>query len=253
MKKNLAIFDFDHTIKEHGETFTLGGRAKLFPGQKIPEEIILCRSKYKKAELSKSFFYETVNNSFNSVNCPKKGVIEAIANDGSLVNGIDQVIKKLFMTHDIIIITGADYETVKLFLAKHNLLTFVKKIYGRPATIYDNGKIVLGDLPKEWAGPCQPCKNGYGNKKDYKVFCKTAILKSYLNNSTNTYERFIYFGDGLNDLCSALSLGANDIVCPRKGFKLESAIKERHFKSIQAALLPWNNGLELLNVLSIIS
>ena len=127
MKKNLAIFDFDHTIKEHGETFTLGGRAKLFPGQKIPEEIILCRSKYKKAELSKKNFYETVNNSFNSVNCPKKDVIEAIANDGSLVNGIDQVIKKLFMTHDIIIITGSEDKTVELFLAKHNLLMFVKK------------------------------------------------------------------------------------------------------------------------------
>ena len=38
MKKKLAIFDFDSTIKQHGETFTLGGRAKLFPNQKIPEE-----------------------------------------------------------------------------------------------------------------------------------------------------------------------------------------------------------------------
>jgi len=248
MKKNLAIFDFDHTIKEHGPTFTYGGKAKLFPGQKIPEEIIL-----KRAELSRSFFYETCNDAFNSLNCSKKDVVEAIANDGSLVNGIDQVIKTLFTTHDIIIITGSAYETVQLFLAKHNLLTFVKKIYGRPATIDDNGKFKVQDTPKEWAGPCQPCKDGHGEKQDYKEFCKTAILKTHLDNSPNTYERLIYFGDGLNDLCSAISLGANDIVCPRKGFKLESVIKERHFKSIQAALLPWNNGLDLLNVLSIIS
>ena len=248
MKKNLAIFDFDHTIKENGPTFSYGGRAKLFPGQKIPEEIIL-----KKAELTRSVFYEAVNDAFNSLNYPKKDVIEAVANDGSLVNGMDQVIKTLFATHDIIIITGSDYETVQLFLGKHNLLTFVKKIYGRPSTIDDNGKFIVQETPKEWAGPCQPCKNGHGDKRDYKVFCKTTILKMYLDNSTNKYERLIYFGDGLNDLCSALSLGSNDIVCPRKGFKLESVIKERHFKSIQAALLPWNNGLELLSVLSIIS
>ena len=248
MKKNLAIFDFDQTIKEHGPTFTYGGKAKLFPGQKIPEEIIL-----KRAELGRSFFYKTCNDAFNSLNCSKKDVVEAIANDGSLVNGMDQVIKALFTTHDIIIITGSEDKTVELFLAKHNLLTFVRKIYGRHATIDDNGKFIVQDTPKEWAGPCQPCKDGHGEKQDYKEFCKTAILKMYLDNSPNAYERFIYFGDALNDLCAALCLGVNDIVCPRKGFKLESVIKERHFKSIQAALLPWNNGLDLLNVLSIIS
>ena len=248
MKKNLAIFDFDHTIKEHGETFTLGGRAKLFPGQKIPEEIML-----KKSELSRSLFKDTVNDAFNSLNYPKKDVVEAVTNDGSLVNGMDRVIKALFKTHDIIIITGSEDKTVELFLAKHNLLMFVKKIYGRHATINENGKFIVQDTPKEWAGPCQPCKDGHGDKKDYKVFCKTAILKMYLDNSPNTYDRFIYFGDSLNDLCAALSLGANDIVCPRKGFKLENVINEHHFKSVQAALLPWNNGLELLHVLSIIS
>ena len=39
MKKKLAIFDFDSTIKEHEHGFTLGGRSKLFPGQQIPEDL----------------------------------------------------------------------------------------------------------------------------------------------------------------------------------------------------------------------
>ena len=91
-------------------------------------------------------FYDLVNNAFNSLNYPKKDVIEALENDGTIVDGMDLVIKKLFTTHDIIIITGSDYETVKLFMAKHNLLTFVKKIYGRPARVNDNGKIILGEV-----------------------------------------------------------------------------------------------------------
>ena len=243
MKKKLAIFDFDSTIKQHGETFTLGGRAKLFPNQKIPEEFF---DVYNEVH---GTFYDLVNNAFNSLNYPKKDVIEALENDGTIVDGMDLVIKKLFTTHDIIIITGSDYETVKLFMAKHNLLTFVKKIYGRPARVNDNGKIILGDIPKEWAGPCKSCEEGHGEKRDYKVYCKTSILKEYIDNATtNKYENFIYFGDGHNDLCPALSFGANDIVCPRKGFKLESMINEAEYsKNIQAKIIPWNSGFDILN------
>ena len=70
--------------------------------------------------------------------------------------------------------------------------------------IDEHGKIILQDTPKEWAGPCQPCKDGHGDKKDYKVFCKAAILKMYLDNSPNTYDRFIYFGDSTMFFRSAL-------------------------------------------------
>ena len=45
MKKKLAIFDFDSTIKEHEHGFTLGGRSKLFPGQQIPEDLFKLRGK----------------------------------------------------------------------------------------------------------------------------------------------------------------------------------------------------------------
>ena len=40
MKKNLAIFDFDQTIKEHSPKFiTAGGMSTLFPNQEIPKHL----------------------------------------------------------------------------------------------------------------------------------------------------------------------------------------------------------------------
>jgi len=53
-----------------------------------------------------------------------------------------------------------------------------------------------------------------------------------------------------NDLCPELNLGPNAMVFPRKGYKLESLINEhQHLKNIQAKILHWYNGLELLSII----
>merc|ERR1712020_755246 len=246
MKKNLAIFDFDSTIKEHEpKTYTLGGRSKLFPGQQIPEDLL----KHKE-HLSFSERTVIVNDAFNELKVSREERVDVIENDASVVEGMDQVLKKLHKNHDIIIITGSDYETVRLFMSKHNLLQFVKNIYGRPAHFTNDGKLKLENIPKSWGVPCHSCKAGYGDAKDYKIFCKTSILSTYIEeNGATEYDRFIYFGDGHNDLCPALNLGPNAIVCPRKGYKLESLIREdQHLKNVQAKILHWYNGLDILSM-----
>ena len=245
MKKNLAIFDFDSTIKEHEHGFTLGGRSKLFPGQQIPEEMFKLRENFSFSEWT-----VLVNDAFNELNVSKEERIKVIENDGSVVQGMDQVLKKLHKNHDIIIITGSDYETVRLFMLKHNILQFVKNIYGRPGHFTNDGKLKLENIPLTWGIPCQSCKDGYGCAKDYKIFCKTSILSTYIEETKEIrYEKFIYFGDGHNDLCPVLNFGPNAIVCPRKGYKLESLIKEKHLKHIQAKVLAWCNGLDLMNII----
>jgi len=246
MKKNLAIFDFDSTIKEHGHDFTLGGRSKLFPGQQIPEEFFKLREHFSFSEWT-----DIVNEAFNKLNVSKEERVGVIENDGSVVPGMDQVLKKLHKNHDIIIITGTDYETVRLFMSKHNLLQFVKNICGTPAHFTNDGKLKLENIPKSWGVPYHSCQAGYSHAKDYKIFCKTSILSTYIEeNGAMKYDRFIYFGDGHNDLCPVLNLGPNAIVCPRKGYKLESLIKEdQHLKNIQAKILHWYNGLDILSMI----
>ena len=163
---------------------------------------------------------------------------------------MDQVLKKLHKNHVIIIITGTDYKIVRLFMSKHNLLQFVKNIYGTPAHFTNDGKLKLENIPKSWGVPYHSCQAGYSHAKDYKIFCKTSILSTYIEESGETeYDRFIYFGDGHNDLCPVLNFGPNAIACPRKGYKLESLIKEQHLKNIQAKILPWCNGLDLLSTI----
>ena len=81
-----------------------------------------------------------VNDAFNELNVSKEERVKVIENDGSVVQGMDQVLKKLHKNHDIIIITGSDYETVRLFMLKHNILQFVKNIYGRPGHFTNDGE-----------------------------------------------------------------------------------------------------------------
>ena len=191
-----------------------------------------------------------VNDAFNELNVSKDERVKVIENDGSVVQGMDQVLKKLHKNHDIIIITGSDYETVRLFMLKHNTLQFVKNIYGRPGHFTNDGKLKFENIPLTWGIPCQSCKDGYGCAKDYKIFCQTSILSTYIEETRAIrYEKFIYFGDGYNDLCPVLNFGPNAIVCPRKGYKLESLIKEKHLKHIRAKVLAWCNGLDLINII----
>ena len=42
------------------------------------------------------------------------------------------------------------------------------------------GKLKLENIPLTWGIPCQSCKDGYGCAKDYKIFCQTSILSTYI-------------------------------------------------------------------------
>ena len=57
------------------------------------------------------------------------------------------------------------------------------------------------------------------------------------------YNKFIYIGDGPNDVCPAPILGTNDLVCPRIDYMMQSMLKKQ---CIQAKIVPWNTGLDIL-------
>ena len=95
MKNKLAIFDFDNTIKQHEPGFKNGGgMAQLFPNKEIPQD-------YFKIMFEKSFddFCFTVIDAVNNFNVTKKEIIEAVENDGYLINGMDQLLKNMAGFH----------------------------------------------------------------------------------------------------------------------------------------------------------
>ena len=120
MKKQLAIFDFDFTLKKFDAGFSGGGFVKLFPNQEFPPEVLKVKKELKWDQFSK-FLIDKVN----ELDINKQKVIDVIANDGELVDGMDDLIKFLSKDHDIIVISGSNEEVIKIFLAKHNLLDFI--------------------------------------------------------------------------------------------------------------------------------
>ena len=58
----------------------------------------------------------------------------------------------------------------------------------------------------------------------------------------------VYVGDGANDLCPALRLGPNDVICARKGYSLASLLEKHHHK-VKARKFLWSTHDELLNLI----
>ena len=143
-----------------------------------------------------------------------------------------ELLWNLSKDYDIIIITGGFEDMVTRFLNKYGILDLIKDIFAIPTLITDDGKFKANTLPEEWGGPC---KSGGGK------LCKLSTLKFYLK--SHKYEKIIYVGDGSNDLCPTLILGANDLVFPRQGYSLETKLKQN---CVQAKILPWKTGLDIM-------
>ena len=58
--------------------------------------------------------------------------------------------------------------------------------------------------------------------------CKSAIVSNFLSTWPDITHT-VYVGDGGNDLCPVLNLGAGDLACPREGYKLCDLLASRSF------------------------
>ena len=65
------------------------------------------------------------------------------------------------------------------------------------------------------------------------IFSALSLLCSW-----DTYDVF-------NDLCVSLSLGSNDLIFAREGYKLDSLLKQ-YSSTAQAKIISWKNGLDIL-------
>jgi len=233
MKSKLAVFDFDHTIKNPSPGWKMGV-SHFFPGGEIPEDLHQIRK-----EQGWDKFVKAVYSKVSELGLTKENLHDGFANNnGTLVDGIDKVLKKLHETdHDLILISDSLRVNVDDFLKKNHIFELFEEIFCQPAGITDDGKITTSELPKEWGGPCL---DGGRN------LCKGSTMKYFCEG--RSYDEIKYFGDGGNDLCPALSLSEKDTLYPRRDYRLAKLLSAGDHE-IKAKILLWNNGSDIMKSL----
>ena len=140
MKSKLAVFDFDLTIRDPdpGNDWSKGV-GHLFPGGKLPEELIEIRKK----QGSKTLF-EILVPMVNKMGLTKKELEDCFAyKNGSIIDKMDEVIKVLYKDHDIVMITGNSRAYIDNFLKRYGLFELFEEIFANPETINDQGIVHL--------------------------------------------------------------------------------------------------------------
>merc|ERR1711996_774 len=133
MKDHLVIFDFDSTIKKHSPGFTMGV-AHLFPGKEIPHELlsILYDNPNRREGWEKCL--AAVMQELNKLNLSKEDIVEAYANDGSLIEEMDKVVKTFLKDHDVIIVSDGTRPSIEEFMKKYNLHPYLTRTTTTTAT-----------------------------------------------------------------------------------------------------------------------
>ena len=109
----------------------------LFPGGKLPEELIEIRKK----QGSKTLF-ETLVPLVNKMGLTKKELEDCFAyKNGSIIDKMDEVLKVLYDDHDIVMITGNSRAYTDNFLKRYGLFELFEEIFAHPETITDQGKV----------------------------------------------------------------------------------------------------------------
>jgi len=235
MKSKLAVFDFDFTIRENDpdRDWQLGV-GHLFPEGILPEEFQEIRQKE-----GSRIFIKQVSARINKIGATKKQLEDGFAyKNGLLIEKMDEVIKILQPDHDIIMITGTYRNFTDSFLKRFGLLELFNDIFAHPATITNQGVWEIGEYDQcKWGAPCELC---------HFSFCKKTVMELFT--AGKNYQQIKYFGDGSNDLHPAMALSKNDMLFPRKNFKLMHLISNGE-NEINANICPWHNGYDILEYL----
>lgn len=137
---------------------------------------------------------------------------------------------------DMCIISDANCYFINEWLDAHGLTSYFQNIYTNPATVLDSGELRV--YPYEHQTDCNNCPIN---------LCKGGVMRLLM--ADGNYNRIIYVGDGLNDLCPILQLGVKDIACIRRGFTLHRSLPKFRNK-MKCRVISWRDGHELLDHLS---
>ncbi|KRX05620.1 HAD-like domain [Pseudocohnilembus persalinus] len=236
LKKNLFIFDFDHTIIEDNSDTT------IFDLIDDKEKI---KQMYKQVpDKSWTLFVNRVlDYMFTDLKIDATRLMEfQQSNRILLTQGMEQLLKYITDdqgSNDAIIVSDSNTYYIQWILQKFNINNIFNGIYTNQGYIDENKLLKITPYHQHM---CQECPSN---------LCKQQVVQEYLENQQKNhqtdYENIYYIGDGGNDFCP-LKLLQNKpgSVFVRKGFALEKKIPQIKEYLNEEQILVWQDGLEIL-------
>lgn len=242
-KRYLAAFDFDHTIvKQNTDTVCRDMLLKKDTDNLRPRLREIARNKGWTKHMA-TVFHElykrkvTPERILDEIRCLPE------------VQGMCTLLRKLHDVHDfdLIIISDSNSVFIDTWLQGQEGLTeppLFQRIYTNPAYFDANGLLHIRPYHKQ-----KHCTLSAEN------LCKGHVLSKFIRDkrggSSNPYpyERVFYIGDGSNDVCPAIRLRPQDVVCARMGYSMAkelTAMKNTDDKLCEAQLVLWTDGDALL-------
>ncbi|CAG9768610.1 unnamed protein product [Ceutorhynchus assimilis] len=243
--KNLAVFDFDHTIiDDNSDTAVM----KLVDKSKFSPQLKELHKEEGWTAFMQGVFDVLHENRKTELDISK--LIENI----SEVSGVKNLIIELHdnMDYDVIIISDSNTYFIEHWLQQNNLSSKILKVFSNPAEFDQNGLLKV-----EMYHIQDSCKLSTRN------MCKGMIMEDFIKAQSKLgiiYNKIAYVGDGQNDFCPILRLNDNGIACCRDNFKCVELVKkaqkdcpinenDKTKYKIKAQLCVWQNGQDILDFL----
>lgn len=142
---------------------------------------------------------------------------------------------------EVVLLSDANTFFIESWLRRNGVRQLFHRIFTNPATFNKDGRLVLRPFHSH---DCPRCPVN---------MCKQVVVRDYVTRRTQErgrpYQRVFYVGDGANDFCPALSLGARDVVFPRRDFPMHRLITETHEAmpgEFKAVTVPWASAEEVV-------
>lgn len=241
MHKQLAAFDFDHTILEDNTDMVA---IKLVDESLIPKTVQQLYRNDGWTAYMQAVFEILAKNRID-----KSAITDAILRIKP-VDGMCDLITQLVDNYnfDVIIISDANTYFINIWLEEHKMDTYIKKVFSNPAQFVDGAlKLRMYHLQDQ-------CRLSTKN------LCKGQILEDFVSEQESSgiiYDRIVYAGDGMNDVCPMLRLKAGDLACARAGYQCVKMLdriannkplpKTGETYKMHAGVCIWNNGKDILN------
>lgn len=227
--RKLVAFDFDHTVVDDNTDIVVRDLVK----SEISDEVTKLYKSSGWILYMQEIFYILHANGFTKSQI--KNTIERIPE----VDGLKMLFKQLYDTGsvDTIIISDSNSMFIKFWCDHNDVSKYIKHIYTNQAQFNDDD--VLKIRPYHHQVDCQLSSEN---------LCKGSILEDFVRNQLNErhviYDNIFYIGDGHNDICPVLRLGAEDFGYARKGYRMQKELEKQN-TSLDAKLEIWTDGHDL--------